>query len=387
MVKKTFFRAAVLFAAVAVVGTVSSCKPENTVTDENATLKQNILNTYVESVVAPTYTNLANATQTLCEQLTDLRSHPTQAKLDAACETFLSARAYWEKSEAFLFGPAGDFGIDPHIDSWPLDEAAFNNTMNNQSQLARLDAEDGDQYAGTYIGEGALGFHAIEYIIFSEGSPKNISNITENELIYVKAVAGDLRNKCFQLEVSWLGDKAAASHVTRMEELEYNVTVGGGENSYGENMVNAGKPGSTYASLTAAIMEIVNGASTIVDEVGTKKIGMPYFGEDISYIESPYSRTSITDFYDNIISVQNAYYGGVEDSRHETISVHALLSKLDADVDADIAAKITAALEAIHNMKAPFALNYSDASAKAAIDALDALTKALEAGNDVLRNE
>ncbi len=387
MVKKTFFRAAVLFAAVAVVGTVSSCKPENTVTDENATLKQNILNTYVESVVAPTYTNLANATQTLCEQLTDLRSHPTQAKLDAACETFLSARAYWEKSEAFLFGPAGDFGIDPHIDSWPLDEAAFNNTMNNQSQLARLDAEDGDQYAGTYIGEGALGFHAIEYIIFSEGSPKNIANITENELIYVKAVAGDLRNKCFQLEVSWLGDKAAASHVARMEELEYNVTVGGGENSYGENMVNAGKPGSTYASLTAAIMEIVNGASTIVDEVGTKKIGMPYFGEDISYIESPYSRTSITDFYDNIISVQNAYYGGVEDSRHETISVHALLSKLDADVDADIAAKITAALEAIHNMKAPFALNYSDASAKAAIDALDALTKALEAGNDVLRNE
>ena len=387
MVKKTFFRAAVLFAAVAVVGTVSSCKPENTVTDENATLKQNILNTYVESVVAPTYTNLANATQTLCEQLTDLRSHPTQAKLDAACETFLSARAYWEKSEAFLFGPAGDFGIDPHIDSWPLDEAAFNNTMNNQSQLARLDAEDGDQYAGTYIGEGALGFHAIEYIIFSEGSPKNIANITENELIYVKAVAGDLRNKCFQLEVSWLGDKAAASHVARMEELEYNVTVGGGENSYGENMVNAGKPGSTYASLTAAIMEIVNGASTIVDEVGTKKIGMPYYGEDISYIESPYSRTSITDFYDNIISVQNAYYGGVEDSRHETISVHALLSKLDADVDADIAAKITAALEAIHNMKAPFALNYSDASAKAAIDALDALTKALEAGNDVLRNE
>ena len=387
MVKKTFFRAAVLFAAVAVVGTVSSCKPENTVTDENATLKQNILNTYVESVVAPTYTNLANATQTLCEQLTDLRNHPTQAKLDAACETFLSARAYWEKSEAFLFGPAGDFGIDPHIDSWPLDEAAFNNTMNNQSQLARLDAEDGDQYAGTYIGEGALGFHAIEYIIFSEGSPKNIANITENELIYVKAVAGDLRNKCFQLEVSWLGDKAAASHVARMEELEYNVTVGGGENSYGENMVNAGKPGSTYASLTAAIMEIVNGASTIVDEVGTKKIGMPYFGEDISYIESPYSRTSITDFYDNIISVQNAYYGGVEDSRHETISVHALLSKLDADVDADIAAKITAALEAIHNMKAPFALNYSDASAKAAIDALDALTKALEAGNDVLRNE
>lgn len=387
MIKNIFRRAALVIAAVAVVGMVSSCKKDTTITDENAELKQNILNTYVESVIAPTYTNLANASQTLYEQLSDLRSNPTQAKLDAACETFLTARAYWEKSEAFLFGPAGDFGIDPHIDSWPLDETAFNNTMNNEAQLASLDAEDGDQYAGTYIGEGALGFHAVEYIIFSEGAPKNIANISENELIYVKAVAGDLRNKCFQLEVSWLGDKAAADHVARMEELEYNVTVGGGESSYGENMVNAGKPGSTYASLTAAVMEIINGASTITDEVGTKKIGMPYYGEDISYIESPYSRTSTIDFYDNIISVQNAYFGGVEDNRHESVSVHALMSKLNADVDADVTAKINAALEAIHNMKTPFALNYSDASAKVAIDALTALTESLEAANDVLRNE
>lgn len=387
MNKHILHRVALVIAAVAVVGMTSSCTPENTVADENADLKQNILNTYVESVVAPTYTGLANATQTLCEQLTELRQNPTQASLETACETFLTARAYWEKSEAFLFGPASDFGIDPHIDSWPLDETAFNNTMNNELQLARLDAEDGDQYAGTYIGEGALGFHAVEYIIFANGAPKNIADITENELIYVKAVAGDLRNKCFQLEVSWLGDKAAASHVALMEELEYNTTVGGGENSYGQNMTSAGQPGSTYSSLTAAVMEIVNGASTIVDEVGTKKIGMPYFGEDINYIESPYSRKSIIDFYDNLISVQNAYFGGVEGNRHESVSVHALMSKLDASTDADVTAKITAALEAINNMRAPFVTYYSDASAKAAIDALDALTKSLESAYDVLRNE
>ncbi len=387
MIKNIFHRAVLLVAAIAVLGMTTSCKEENTVADENAELKQNILNTYVESVVSPTYTNLANATQTLYEQLTDLRSNPTQAKLETACETFLTARAYWEKSEAFLFGPAGDFGIDPHIDSWPLDETAFNNTMSNAAQLASLDAEDGDQYAGTYIGEGALGFHAVEYIIFSNGAAKNIADITENELIYVKAVAGDLRNKCFQMEVSWLGDNAAESHVALMDSLEYNITVGGGENSYGTNMVNAGQPGSTYASLTAAVMEIINGASTITDEVGTKKIGMPYYGEDVSYIESPYSQTSIIDFYDNIISVQNAYFGGTEDNRHESVSVHALLNKLDADVDADVTAKITAALEAISGMKAPFALNYSDASVKTAIDALTALTESLEAANDVLRNE
>jgi hypothetical protein len=387
MIKTFFHRAALLVATTAVVGMVSSCKPESTVTDENAQLKQNLIDTYLNSVISPTYTSLANASQTLYEQLTNLRNNPTQTQLNAACETFLSARSYWEKSEAFLFGPAGDFGIDPHIDSWPLDEAAFNNTMSNQAQLADLDGEEGDQYAATYIGEGALGFHAVEYILFAEGAPKNIADISENELIYVKAVAGDLRNRCFQLEVSWLGDQAATEHVALMDSLEFNITVNGSDNSYGQNMSNAGNPGSTYASLTQAVMQIVSGCLDITDEVGTKKIGMPYFGEDINYIESPYSRTSITDFYGNIISVQNAYFGGIEGNRHESVSLHALISKLNPQVDAEITANITAALEAINNMKAPFALNYSDASCKSAIDALSTLTESLETAYDVLRNE
>ena len=38
----------------------------------------------------------------------------------ATCETFLEARAWWEKSEAFLYGAATDFGIDPHIEPGSL---------------------------------------------------------------------------------------------------------------------------------------------------------------------------------------------------------------------------------------------------------------------------
>jgi len=38
----------------------------------------------------------------------------TQAALDQACADWKTARANWENSEAFLFGAADVYSIDPH---------------------------------------------------------------------------------------------------------------------------------------------------------------------------------------------------------------------------------------------------------------------------------
>ena len=179
--------------------------------------------------------------------------------------------------------------------------------------------EDGDVVAGEQLGNALLGFHGIEYILFRNGQVKNAAEISDLEMIYAIAVAGDLRNRCFQLEVSWIGDKAAQSHRDKVEELELNSTVNGGSYSYGDNLKKAGNPGSTYASSVNGLMAIIDGCKTIADEVGTSKIGKPYNGEDHNYIESPYSQKSIDDFYDNILSIQNAYYGGIEGQRKKQI--------------------------------------------------------------------
>ncbi len=45
----------------------------------------------------------------------------TQSALDAACSQWKVARADWEKTEAFLFGAADKYSIDPHTDTWPVD--------------------------------------------------------------------------------------------------------------------------------------------------------------------------------------------------------------------------------------------------------------------------
>lgn len=386
MTKKIYHKLAVALMAVALLCSLGACTDE-TKEDTHAILKQNILKQYVSHVISPTYSQLAAHAEQLVTDLQTLRQQPTDAHVQAACATFLEARSWWEKSEAFLFGPASDFGIDPHIDSWPLDEDAFLIMMSNDAQINAMDNDEGDVYAGDHLGNSLLGFHGLEYILFADGSPKPAASISDKELVYAIAVAGDLRNHCFQLEVSWMGDDAPATHIQKVEELEYNTTVNGSDNSYGLNMQHAGQLGSTYASATHALMSIIDGCNTIVDEVGTSKIGKPYHGEDVHYIESPYSQKSIQDFYDNIISVQNAYMGGVEGERNSDLSVHQFIHTLDAAADSRVLAAIDNSLVKIAGMKAPFVLNYTHATAKEAIDALAELDDALSAAYDVLRNE
>ena len=379
---KSIAMVAIVFATLNFV----SCKRDNDNTVEDAQAAA-VAEQFVDNTVAPTYTALAAKAEQLASQLAALKANPTNAGVREACETFLAAREQWEMSEAFLFGAAGDFGIDPHIDSWPLDEDAFNTLMNSPAMIEALDSEDGDAVAGDRLGNALLGFHGIEYILFANGQPKDVSNITANQWIYVVAVAGDLRNRCYQLEVGWIGDKAPKSHIEKLDELEIAYTVAGSENSYGDNMKNAGKAGSTYSSRTAALMAILQGCSDIADEVGSSKIYAAWHGEDITYIESPYSQKSIIDFHDNIVSIRNAYMGGVEGKRDESKSLHNYVNKINASLDARVLNAIDNALAKIDAMPAPFVLHYSDAANGEAVDACSALSDVLGEAINAIRNK
>ena len=260
--------------------------------------------------------------------------------------------------------------------------------LKNTEQVEAMGGEDGDIYAGEKLGNSLLGFHGIEYILFEDGSPKSVSKISDLHLTYAVAVAGDLRNRCWQLELSWRGESAVnADRVAKVaNELELPYTVNSGEYSYGENMLNAGKAGSTYASWTLVMQAIIDGCKTIADEVGTSKIGKPYSGEDPAYIESPYSHKSILDFYDNIISIQNAYMGGIENERDETNSLHNYIAGVDKELDTKVVNAINNALTKINAMAAPFVNNIKDPSAGEAIKACQDLDAILSDVKTALRN-
>ena len=372
--KQLFKSAALVAASLLLAVNFSSCKdPQDNTEEANKAQKEAIVKQYLNHTVYPTYANLAEKTDALVENLESLKANKTQANVNAATVTFLEARKWWEMSEAFLFGAASDFGIDPHIDSWPLDVDAFNNLMSSPNMLAVLAGEDGDVVAGEQLGNALLGFHGIEYILFHNGQVRNANEISDDMMTYIVAVSRDLRNRCFQLEVSWNAD-APQAHKDLMEELEFNTTVNGGDNTYGENMLQAGQAGSTFATFTNALEAIADGCIDIADEVGTSKIGKCHTGEDVTYVESPYSQKSITDFYDNITSIKNAYMGGMESQRDEVLSLHAYIQDNNKELDNKAMNAIENAMTKIQAMKAPFVQFYADASAGEAMEACQELS-------------
>ncbi len=311
---------------------------------------QTIATQYLNSTVNNTYQQLATETGNLYDKLKDFtykfKANPnsvSQTDLDDLCSTFLEARSLYEESEAFLYGAATDFGIDPHIDTWPLDPAGLATQLNSADVISALDMEQSSEddaiaYASGKLGQENLGFHGIEFILFRDGSNRSINDLKTNdtyssfagktvsgtsELIFATAVAGDLRDRCWQMEVSWNGN-APQSHIDRVEEIELPYTVNGSERSYSQNMLLAGQAGSTYATWAEVMTTILkSGCENIANEVANVKIGNPYNGTDVNYIESPYSHRSFIDFKDNLISIQNSLYGGRDENgaRNENSSL------------------------------------------------------------------
>ena len=314
----------------------------------------------------------------------------TQEALDAACKQWKIARADWEKSEAFLFGAADEYSIDPHTDTWPVDQAALANVLRDNSIMSDIENKV------KQLNSGLLGYHGIEYVLFREGKARDISQFTDLEYKYVCAVAKDLYQATCVLQTTWDGSKSGNRYNETVNYLKSHTSlnddgdVTDGTLSYknfGEGFKNT--PSEDYESDVDATIQIIEGARDIISEVAGSKIGLPWSGQDNSYIESPYAYNSIIDFYDNIVGCKNALYGQFDaTSPTENSLLYFCLNSDNTTLKSQaqkVQSNLDDALSKINNMKAPFALNYTDASVKSAIDALNALDEALDAMESTLK--
>lgn len=307
----------------------------------------------------------------------------TQEALDQACKDWKTARANWENTEAFLFGAADVYSIDPHTDTWPVAANDLAQVLRDEKAMSNL-----DNFIKT-ANSGILGYHGLEYVLFRQGQPRKIDQITELEYKYICAVAKDLYNATATLEACWDSKESNAERLKIAKEyVATHLTIDDDGNQEGalDGFQNFGKafkdPGTgDWETALDATLEIISGCQDIIGEVGQSKIGLPYTGKDPSYIESPYAYNSITDFYDNIVSCKNALYGamGATKPNEKSLVYFCLNSGNNTVVNQTkaVQTKLDNALAKIKAMKAPFALNYSDASCKVAIDALGELDDAL----------
>lgn len=373
-------------------------------TSDRETALRLVVADYTANTVIPTYEALADASVDLYNAIYAMyqagAGHVTEAQVKAAGDAWRVARDYWERSEAWLYGPAGDYDVDPHIDSWPLNATALQALLNNSTEMAKMDAE------GIYISQtmdyGILGFHALEYLLFqvegtgmSQTSVPHATNYTTEELSYITGVAGDLRNQCIILEAAWRGE----SNISQTKRDILNKVRATGETMTGNNKnwsdaLDDLAAGLCYADemknpvegnnsdfvnfLAAAQTMISDGIQNIANEVGNVKIGNPTgmgSGEDYEYdpgyIESPYSLNSINDFQGNIISIENAYMGfqsgksynaGETYIKASTHTLSAYVATFNPELDNRVKAAITAAYDAIGQMAEPFAYTCNSAN-------------------------
>lgn len=381
------FKYSMMFAAaLAFTMGFTSCSDddndEQDVTFSSSELKE-VNADYVDNTVVATYRNLADYNKQL---VADLNAMSDDAGVAKACETWKQSRKWWEFSEAFLFGAAGDYAIDPHTDTWPFDRTQFDKYMSLYKN-AKLGEEEFENETNTIneaiaTGQNLTGFHAVEYLIFREGQPRHFADMTANEIYFAKTAAQDLYLSSLKLVSAW-GGKVSADEQALLDEVEFASSI-----NYGENFKNAGNAGSTYSTVVLASKEIIAGANDIIGEVRDSKIGAPATGEDVNYIESPHAHNSIQDFYDNIMSVKHALYGGctVDGTTPEAKSLIGICLKNDKTKAAalNVMTNLENALSKISSMKKPFVLYYTDQSAKDAMEALDELEESLNALDKLL---
>lgn len=379
---------------------------------------------YVENVVYPTYQALAKNSRELYNTCSALYKAAeagtmTQSQIDAACEAFKNARREWERSEAFLYGSASDNYIDPHIDSWPLDHEGLVSVLTNASLIAGFKSETPEKFVSekNELFQSVLGFHGMEFVLFREGKNRTVSafkaNETEegmtsvkgiDELAFLAAVAGDVKNMTAMLEFTWMGNAASNETKQVLEDNKYvfssmrnNGLAANGTMCFGEFLLTPAQT-TGYKSWPGTINQIfVGGCSNICNEVQEQKLGQAWRvlngqggttedGEKESrdYIESPYSHRSFIDYKDNLYSIKNTLYGtrDIDATTPAANSIMSLLSSLSYPDLNKLQSALTEALKSLDDAtkaQGYFVADPGSAAVKNAIDKIKNLDDELNA--------
>lgn len=134
-----------------------------------------IITTYVDNVVIPTYADLKDRTAALYNACAAFKAAPGNQAFEECADKWMLARTPWETSEAFLFGPVDSEGLDPNMDSWPLDQVAIVNILTS-GDFSDMDWSAGDSEAEITAAQNVRGFHTLEFLIFKNGNPRSINN-------------------------------------------------------------------------------------------------------------------------------------------------------------------------------------------------------------------
>jgi putative iron-regulated protein len=334
----------------------------------SAASKKEIMDNISIHVISQTYMDLASTAAALKGKVDVLAQAPTEENLAAAQQAWRDTRVPWEISESFLFGPVESLGLDPMMDTWPLNKLDLDAVLASNRNLT-VEFVRG-------LGTNVQGFHTIEYLLFGDGvntNTKPAASLTAKQLQYLQATSTLLAEYTGRLARAW----------TTNHDPENPAAPG-----YAEIIRNPTMRNPFYTSERAVFEEFIRGMMGIADEVGTGKMSDP-LGADIgsanaALVESPFSWNSLPDFANNIYSIYNIYTGSYK--THRGPGLKDWVAELDPALVQKLDAQILNCIALIEQVGGPGKIDYRQAilvedgraRSRTAIAALAELQKTIE---------
>jgi putative iron-regulated protein len=348
---------------VLVIGALSACG-----SDRRPVVKQH---------AAMMYANLKDAVahvQALQTAIDNFVASPTADTQAAAKQAWLDARPSYGAAEVgrFYKGPIDE--LQGNLNEWPIDESYIDYTqanptggiINNTQQVTEITQQTLDTYQGRAgAGNLALGFHAIEFLLWGQRLDQTQGPGQRPYTDYVDGgtAANQARRRTYL--------KLVTEHLLRdltevMVEWDLSDPM-----SYASKMV-AGSPED-------ALTNIMRGQSSMaITELLYERLSDPYLTRDRKDEESCFSESTSLDLVANMAGIENVYLGGYNDV--QGLGIADLVVALDPKLDATARQQLKDARAALEAMPQPFDHaviapdgSESRASVKAAIDAVTLL--------------
>ncbi len=251
-----------------------------------------------------------------------------------AQQAWRDTRRAWKETEAFRLGPSEAQRTSARID-WPT------------ANTGQIEGEIGGSAALSSafidtLGAQKVGFQAIEYFLFDpeDGDAGALDGLlgaqNGRRRGYLVALATNLRERTEQLRDAW--------------------EPSGGD--FGDDLVNSGIGGDTFATLKEAFDEVVNRmifTAEIVEEnrlagpLGLKTGGAP----QPELVESPRSGDGAAGIVANLQGIADVYRGTYEGGQGAGLG--AQVAPLNAEIDADVRRLLDEAIAAVQAIPTPLA--------------------------------
>ena len=132
-----------------------TCKKEKVI-NKSVEITDTVIADFVTKVALENYRTISKEADNLYANALAFSNSRSQNNLMTLQLSWRNVREQWELSESFLFGPVSTEGLDPQIDTWPVNQNDLDSLLHSQNQFS-------DAFM-SQLQESLKGFHPIDRV-------------------------------------------------------------------------------------------------------------------------------------------------------------------------------------------------------------------------------